>query len=130
MTDQDFLRAFEACELPADSFHHQDHIRLAWIYLRRHEEQQVRLRMGEAIRRFAAYHGKSDKYHETITMAWLRLVASAKMGLPDEATFAELTTAAPELLEKRTIEKFYSAAVLASDLARTCWIEPDLQPLP
>jgi hypothetical protein len=130
MTDNEFVQAFEACELSNESFHHQDHIRLAWIYVQRFGELEARRHMRDAIRRFAAYHGKTGKYHETITVAWVRLVARAKMRLPDKATFEELTTAAPELLEKRTIEEFYSAVALASDRARTSWVEPDRQPLP
>jgi hypothetical protein len=130
VTDLEFVRKFEACELANDSFHHRDHIRLAWIYLQRYGELDARERIAEAIRRFAAYHGKSDKYHETITVAWLRLVRNAMARVPLDASFEDLTIAAPELLDKRTIEKFYSAAALSAEAARTHWVEPDLQPLP
>jgi hypothetical protein len=130
LSDLEFVRAFEACELPNESFHHRDHIRLAWIYLKSHGEVEARHRLGDAIRRFAGYHGKSDKYHETVTAAWLRLVASAMDRLPHGASFDDVTISAPELLDKRTIEKFYSAATLAAEAARISWVEPDLQPLP
>jgi hypothetical protein len=83
--------------------------------------------MAGAIRKFAAHHGKSDKYHETITVAWLRLVANAMARMPAGTSFPRLTTASPELLDKRTIEKFYSRATLASEAARAFWVEPDLQ---
>lgn len=129
-TDQEFVRMFEACELANDSFRHRDHIRLAWIYLERYGELEARGQIAKAIRKFAAHHGKSDKYHETITVAWLRLIASAMARVPLDASFDELMIAAPELLDKRTIEKFYSTAVLASEAACTYWVEPDLQPLP
>ena len=130
LTDLEFARAFEACELSNDVFHHRDHIRLAWIYLHRYGEQEARKQIAAAIRKFAAHHGKSDKYHETITVAWLRLVANATARLTPEASFDNLTAAAPDLLDKRSIERFYSAAALASDAARTSWVQPDLQPLP
>ena len=129
-TDQEFVRMFEACELADDNFHHRDHIRLAWIYLERYGELEARGQIARAIRKFASHYGKSDKYHETITVAWLRLIASATARVPVDASFEDLTAAAPELLDKRTIEKFYSTAVLASEVARTYWLEPDLQPLP
>jgi len=129
-TDLEFVRMFEACELSNDSFHHRDHIRLAWIYLQRYPELEARGQIAGVIRRFAAHHGKTDKYHETITVAWLRLVRSAMARVPLDASFDELTIAAPALLDKRTIEKFYSTAVLATEAARTYWVEPDLQPLP
>jgi hypothetical protein len=130
LTDAEFVRAFEACELSNECFHHRDHIRLAWIYLQRYTELEAREHMAGAIRRFAAHHGKSDKYHETVTVAWLRLVANGIARMPAHASFEELTGALPELLDKRTIEKFYSRQALTSDVARTTYIEPDLQPPP
>ena len=130
MTDQEFLRAFENCHLGNEGFHHRDHIRLAWIYLQRYGESEARRHMSEAIRRFAAFHGKIDKYHETITLAWLRLVAGAMTRVPGDRTFDKLTLLAPELLDRRTLDKFYSAGALASDAARNTWVGPDLQPLP
>jgi hypothetical protein len=130
LSDSEFVRAFEACELSNECFHHRDHLRLAWIYLKSHGEAEARRRLGDTIRRFAGHHGKSDKYHETITAAWLRLVASAMDRSPRGASFDDLTIAAPELLDKNTIERFYSVVVLASESARTSWVEPDLQPLP
>ena len=130
MTDQEFLRAFENCELGNEGFHHRDHIRLAWIYQRRYGEPEARQHMSEAIKRFAAFHGKTDKYHETITLAWLRLVADAMTRVPGGTTFDKLTLLSPELLDKRTLDKFYSTDALASDVARNSWVLPDLQPLP
>ena len=130
LTDAEFVRAFEACQLSNESFHHRDHIRLAWIYLQRYPELEARALMAGAIRKFAAHHGKSDKYHETVTVAWLRLVADGIARMPPGSSFEQLTAAGPELLDKRTIEKFYSPATLASESARTWWVEPDLQPLP
>ncbi len=35
MTDAEFVAAFESCALPAQAFRHRDHVRLAWLYLRR-----------------------------------------------------------------------------------------------
>src|SRR5271166_1586043 len=119
LTDLEFVLAFQACDLPNENFHHRDHVRLAWVYLKSYGELEARRRLSEAIRKFAAFHGKSDKYHETITAAWLRLVARATARGPSEATFDEVTIAAPELLDKRTIERFYSAAALASSEARS-----------
>jgi hypothetical protein len=130
LTDADFLRAFETCQLSNEIFHHQDHIRLAWIYLQRYPELEAREHMAVAIRKFAAHHGKSDKYHETVTVAWLRLVANGIARMSPDASFEQLTAALPELLDKQTIGKFYSRDVLTSDIARTTYIEPDLQPLP
>lgn len=128
--EQEFVRAFESCELTNEGFHHRDHIRLAWIYLRRHGEPEARRRIAAGIRKFASHHNKSEKYHETITLAWLRLVADAMGRVPQDAGFDELASLCPELLEKRTLERYYSSALLNSEAARTGWMEPDLRPLP
>ena len=128
--DEEFIRAFESCELPNEAFHHRDHIRLAWIYLRRHGEVGARRRIAAGIRKFAAHHGKSDKYHDSITAAWLRLVADAMRRVPSNASFDELTNMNPELLDRRTLQQYYSTPLLHSDAAREGWMEPDLRPLP
>ena len=35
MTDDEFAAALEALTLPPSGFRHADHVRLAWIYLKR-----------------------------------------------------------------------------------------------
>jgi len=35
MTDDEFLGSFMNCTLPAHAFRHRDHLRLAWILVRR-----------------------------------------------------------------------------------------------
>src|SRR5690349_5520145 len=98
MNDIEFLRSFESCELPKESFHHRDHIRLAWLYLGMHTLAEAERRVEESIRRFATHLGVPEKYHQTITIAWMRRVASAKRRLPAGATFNELLCAVPDLL--------------------------------
>ena len=124
MTDEEFARAFEACELSNESFHHRDHIRLAWFYLRRYGAEAARERMADSIRRFAAHHGKSDKYHHTMTVAWMRLVSPAAQC----AGFAEVVSAFPHLFDEKYLGQFYSDALLASDAARQAFVPPDKRP--
>ena len=124
MTDAEFARAFETCELPPDNFHHRDHIRLAWIFLQRYGAE-AGAQIAISIRRYAAHLGKSDKYHETVTQAWMRLVAAA-----GATSFEALTEAHPELLDKAFLNEFYSDAALQSAAAREKFVEPDRKPLP
>jgi hypothetical protein len=125
MSDEEFVRAFESCELSPDAFHHRDHIRLAAIYVSRHGTAEATERFKASLRRFAANIGKSDKYHETITVAWIQLVAHAMTTKPGGAPsdFAEL-------LDKNYIGRFYSPVLLATAAARTDFVEPDRTPLP
>jgi len=127
MTDRQFVEAFETCTLPKEQFHHRDHLRLAWIYLKSHGSAAARVRIVESIRRYAAHLGVSEKYHETITIAWMRIVEQAADDLP---SFEDVLAVMPELRDKDTLQTYYSPAVLQSEEARTRFVEPDLKPLP
>jgi len=126
MTDDQFARAFENCEIAGEDFHHQDHIRLAWIYLKRYGPEDASSRIAAAIRAFASRLGKADKYHETVTIAWMRLVQQAA----DCNSFREVAAAFPQFLDKSYLNDFYSAETLQSGAARESFVEPDKKPLP
>jgi hypothetical protein len=129
MTDDDFVRAFESCELPSESFRHTQHLRLAWIYLRRMPYGAAAAAMERGVRQYAAHHGAMQKYHHTLTLVWMRLVAAASAAHSNE-DFEGLLRVHPALLDKLTPQRFYSAARLESAAARADWVEPDLRPLP
>ena len=129
-SDQEFLNAFEACDLANESFRHRDHIRLAWIYLHHLSVGEASSRLTEAIRRFAAHAGKPEKYHHTITLAWIRLVVAARQKHPDAANGTEFVDANPALLDRNALLAHYSPAVIESERARQGWVEPDLARLP
>ncbi|HMD48451.1 MAG TPA: hypothetical protein VKG79_05110, partial [Bryobacteraceae bacterium] len=82
-----------------------------------------------SIRRYAAHLGKSDKYNETVTQAWLRMVHAAASDTPG-ATLDRLVAGHPELLDKNTLERYYSRDVLNSRAARLTFVPPDRRPLP
>lgn len=130
LSEEEFVEAFESCRLPASSFHHADHVRLAWIYLRSLSEAEAAARIAESIRRFAAQIGKSEKFHVTMTLAWLRLVAAALKTTPAGTGFSDFLVATPHLLDQGALAEHYSRTLLASDAARLAWVEPDLLPLP
>lgn len=154
LSDEEFLAAFESATL--HDFHHADHIRAAWLYLLRFPFPEASQRMAESVWHFAAQHGAHTKYHETITRAWMRLVwdalrrdlrAATGKHEPEDSTsidappsavsashpaagFDAFAAAHPELLDVRTLDRFYSHQVLTSLTARTQFVPPDLSPLP
>ena len=128
-TGRDLVRDFETCTLPAGAFHHREHIRLAWIYLRQMDYPAAEKRMSEAIRRFADFHGATSKYHHTITLVWMRLVAAALRDHPDIDDFDRFTGAHPELLDPAAAGMFYSPDLLRSEAARSSWVEPSAAPI-
>lgn len=128
--DEAFRRSFERCEIRNDAFRHREHLRLAWTCLRESDLETAARRVGESIRRYAAHHGVSRKYHETLSHAWVRIVALAMAETPEAGGFDELLAARPHLLDKKLPLRHYSPRRLWNDAARDRWVEPDLRPFP
>ena len=126
MTDDQFLHRFEAHAL--DGFSHRDHIRLAFAYARRGGVAAA-VDGARGIRAFAEAHGLPRKYHETMTVAWARVVGRLAV---DSAPlpFGEFLRANPQLLRPGVLSPHYSDALLHSERARASFVEPDLAPLP
>jgi hypothetical protein len=74
MSNEQLIRQFESDTLPVDSFHHADHVRLAFAYLSQYPPLQALDRFCGALKRYAAARGKSQLYHETITHAYFFLI--------------------------------------------------------
>jgi len=129
-SDEDFLRAFEDLSFPADQFHHREHIRVAWLYLKSSDATRAAERMTAGILRFANHHGATVKYHHTLTLAWMRLVAAALVETPEGYDFTKFLVEHPELGDKDLLKKYYSPELVQNNAAREGWVEPDLQPLP
>lgn len=130
MSDEQFLAAFEAGTLPKEEFSHRQHVRLAWLYLGRHEFADASRRMVEGIRAFARLHGATGLYHETITQAWLRLIADGRRRAPAAGSFAGFLEQNPQLATKGALDPYYDPATLQSDAARASFVAPDRAPLP
>lgn len=122
MNDVEFLQAFENGTL--SPFRHVDHLRLAWLYLSQHGWDEGIQRIRSGIQQFAAAHGASGKYHETITLFWARLVHQA---MTAETDFDALIAQHPQLLDIRLMNRHYSPERLAA--GRNRWLEPDLLPV-
>jgi hypothetical protein len=110
-------------------FGHREHLELAWTYLDRYPVEVASNALAAAIRHVAALHGAPQRYHVTMTQAWVRLVAVHRAGRPARA-FDRFITENPRLLDKTLLVRHYSPELIASDQARTHWTEPDFRALP
>jgi hypothetical protein len=128
--DEDFLAAFEAGRIGKGDFHHRDHVRLAFLYLRGHGPAEGAQRMREGIRSFAAANGVPGLYHETLTTFWVRAVQAARRADPAAPDFETFARRHPELLDKDLVRRHYREGTIESERARMQWIEPDRVPLP
>ncbi|GAA5187160.1 hypothetical protein GCM10023322_34880 [Rugosimonospora acidiphila] len=113
----------------ADRFGHRQHVQLTWLAVRRYGTVEAVALVSEGIRSTARYAGRPQKYHVTVSRAWVELVGhhAEHSDTADFDTFAEQHAV---LLDKRLLTRFYRSSTLAGDRARTGWVEPDLAPFP
>ncbi len=84
--------------------------------------------MMDGLRKFVALKGVPEKFHITLTRAWLDLLDSARRAHPEAEGPEALVQVCPELLDKDALLRFYSRDLLTSDIARTEWLPPDRAP--
>jgi hypothetical protein len=127
--DEEFLGAFEAGRIANQDFHHRDHLRLAWIQVHRLGLERASDTVAGGIRQFASHHGHGERYHETMTRFWVRVIG---MGIDRHPTLAfdDLLAAEPHLLDKNLPYRHWSRERMLSDAARQQWVEPDLRLIP
>lgn len=130
MTDVELTRAVERGAIENDNFRHLSHLHVAWVYLSESSgADEAAGKMRRTLQKFAASAGKPEKYHETITLFWVRFLAVMHAASSDES-LQGIVEANPRLLEKEFPLAYYSPERLFSQKARTSWVEPDLQALP
>ncbi len=109
MTDDDFIAQLEACTLPAGQFHHRDHLHAAWLYLTRFTTLEAIGRFTEVLRRYAVSLGKPDRYHATITWAYLLVLNERIRAL---GTSLELATICGNALRSVRLEQLDTIHIL------------------
>jgi hypothetical protein len=125
--DREFIERFEDGTLPEDRFHHVDHVRLAWLYLSRLPLLQALDRYTTGLKRFAAAAGKPDRYHETITWAYLFLIHERMERAGHPRSWEEFIAANPDLeaWDGGVLGRYYRKETLDSGLARRIYLLPD-----
>ena len=140
MTHKAFLKAFESATLARSGWNHDAHVRMAWLYLGRFRFDVALAKAKAGIRKlneaFAAAHvgqcrpaEKTPGYHDTLTVAFFRLIAArleVGEGFPD---FRERN---PDLFDRSlsVVRKHYTKKLLFSAAARAEFVEPNRTPLP
>jgi hypothetical protein len=114
---------------PEGGFGHREHIHLAYIAVQRYGPARAAEVVAGWIRHLAAYQRAPQKFHATVTRAWVEIVAHHMAAAPAQ-DFAAFAVTYPALLDKRLLTRHYSSRVLASPAAKTGWLEPDLAAFP
>lgn len=126
VSNEEYIAQFEGGEIAPENFHHCDHVRLAFAYLNNYSVLAALEKFSCALKKFAAVAGKSDRYNETITYAYLFLIRERmeRGGATDWENFSNQN---PDLLSWRNgiLDRYYEESTLKSDLARRVFVFPD-----
>ena len=122
----DLFEKFIDTSLPAADFHHHQHLQVAWLFVQKYGMPLAISEFKTALKRFADAKGATGLYHETITWAFLLLIAERQARQPSP-TFEDFAKANPDMLtwKPSILARYYSDDLLASDLARRTFLMPD-----
>lgn len=117
----------ERCLLGKEEFHHRDHLAVAVVYLYASDLETAMDRMRSSLKRFAAHHGVTGLYHETLTRFWLLQVEKSL----DRSQCLEesVRKVQAHLIDKNFAFEYYSRERIESKEARETWLQPDLKQL-
>jgi hypothetical protein len=131
---EDLVRRFTERTLPKPEWTHAAHLAVGLWHVCRYGRDEALVRLRTAISRLNESHGTVNSatggYHETVTRAYVQLLAAYAARQPDR-TVAQRATAllADPLADRKALLRFYSRARLESSEARLDWVDPDVAPL-
>jgi hypothetical protein len=134
MTDAEFLTAFEKATLPRTLWTHEAHVRMAYLYLWECPDATLALPgVRQRICHYNQANGNRTGYHETITVAFLTLVADRlRQNAAQARDWETFRDAHPDLITDGlgVLLRHYTRDRLLSAEARVAFIAPDVCPLP
>jgi hypothetical protein len=127
MNDDEFIASFEDASLANESFHHSDHVKMAFLYLCRYPALEALQRFSDSLVRFAVAKGKPELYNETVTWAFPLLIRERMARAGSQQNWTEFAASNTDLLnwKENVLKKYYRGETLSSELARRTFLFPD-----
>ena len=127
MTDEELIERFENCTVSGASFHHPDHVKVVWLYLRGNSVLKTLSRFSEGLKRLAMANGKPNLYHETITWAYVFLINERMKRNGGEQSWVEFVESNADLCDwnNSILKSYYQDDTLRSEVARRVFVFPD-----
>jgi hypothetical protein len=130
VADPELAAILAAISGPTGEFRHRQHVNLAFLAVRRYGMPEATGKVCAWIRQIAGYERVPQKFHHTVSRAWVELVAHHVADDPGCADFDVFAGRNPALLDKRLLSWHYRSSTLAAKPARGGWVDPDLLPFP
>lgn len=123
-SERPLLELFLRGEIDSGAFRHADHLRVGFELLQAYDFATAAHKLSTALKTLTAKAGNPGAYHQTITLAFLALIAerSAASRFDDFEPFAR---ANPDLMDKAVLERWYAPERLRSDMARRIFLLPE-----
>lgn len=118
------LERFVRGDADPGMFPHEQHVRMGFEILRRHDFAESAHLYSRALRAMTQRAGRPEVFHQTITIAFLSLIAE-RMRAAAPMDFAEFAVRNPDLFEKSVLSRWYRPERLASEVARHSFVLPD-----
>lgn len=127
MNDAEWMQQFEAGGISNESFHHADHVKMAFLYLQKYPPLEALERFSSALARFAASAGNASLYNETVTWAFLLIIRERLAQFETPPDWHRFAVENPDLLswENNILKKYYRPETLKSELAKKTFLFPD-----
>jgi hypothetical protein len=118
------LLRFVRGQIAAADLPHREHVRLAFQMLQHHDFPETVLHFSHALRAMAQEAGRPERFNQTITIAFLALIAQ-RMERAAGEDFAAFAAGNPDLFDKALLTRWYRPEQLSSALARRTFLLPD-----
>jgi hypothetical protein len=105
------------------TFAHADHVRVAFEMLRRHSFLSTARIYSRCIKKMVRSIDKPEAYNETITVAFLSIIAE-HMAENRYDSFEAFVAAHPEVMQKSVLAQWYTYERLTSAVARETFVLP------
>lgn len=106
-----------------DEFGHKQHVQVAYDLLREHEFLDATVRYVNGIRALAHRAGAPHKFHMTVTLAYLSMIAE-RMATTRHDGFEEFIHVNSDVLSKTALSAWYSTGQLDAPLSRQQFVLP------
>jgi len=125
------IESFETAMVSRDDWKHREHLIVALYYVSHHDLETALDKMRNGILNLLENGFKLDltkemPYHETMTVFWMRTVATFNAS-KNGATIVSKVTEMTALFDKDYPLRFYSRELLFSEKARATFVDGDLQ---
>jgi hypothetical protein len=132
---EELARRFVAAAIPRPEWTHQAHLIMGAWHVHTLGPAKALETLRARIRRLNESNGvpntETDGYHETITRAYVTIIADHLARAPERSLAARVAELlAGPLAAREALLRHYSRALLFTPAARLGWVEPDLLPLP